>query len=162
MRNAKQLGYKGRYDRLELAVVNTFHLDFMTGVIAGSHWRKFTQVQKSTLVEAFSRMTAATYARRFNGYSGEQFKILAENPGRRRSVMVKSQLVKSNGETVNLNYNLKNLEGKWGIVDIYLKGSFSEVATRRSEYSSVLRRSGLDDLLRKINKKIRMFEEDAR
>lgn len=161
MRHAKQLGYKGRYDRLGPAVASTFHLDFMTGVIAGSYWRKFTPTERSTLVEAFRRMTAATYARRFNGYSGEQFKILATEPGRRQSVLVKSRIIKSNGETVDLNYNLRNLDGRWGIVDIHLKGSFSEVATRRSEYSSVLRRSGLEKLLRLINKKIKMFEEDA-
>lgn len=158
MQNAKRLGYDGRYKQLSPAVEKSFHLRFMTGVVAGYHWRKFSSTQKDALVEAFSRMTAATYARRFNGYSGEKFRVLGEQPDRRKSVLVKSQIVKSNGEKVVLNYKLKKLEDRWGIIDIHLTGTFSEIATRRSEYSAVIRRDGLDGLLRQINKKIRSYE----
>ena len=161
MRGAKQLGYDGRYKLLSPAVEKSFHLRFMAGVVAGYHWRKFSPTQKDALVTAFSRMTAATYARRFNDYGGEKFRVLGQKPDRRKSVLVKSQIVKSNGETVDLNYKLKKLRDKWGIIDIHLTGTFSEVATRRSEYSAVIRRDGLNGLLKQIDKKIKSYQNGS-
>ena len=161
MQNAKQLGYDGRYKKLSPAVEESFHLRFMAGIVAGYHWRKFSASQKDALVNAFTRMTAATYARRFNGYSGEKFKVLGQQPDRRKSVLVKSEIVKSDGEKVVLNYKLLKLRDRWGIIDIHLTGTFSEVATRRSEYSAVIRRNGLDGLIRQINKKIKSYENGS-
>lgn len=159
MKDAKALGYKGRYRQLYPAVKNAYHIDFMIKIIVGYHWRKFTDAQKKGLTGAFTRMTSATYAHRFDGYGGEVFRTLKETPGRGETVLVSTQIVKTNGEAVDLGYRMKKIEGRWGIVDIYLKGTISEVATKRSEYSSVIRRKGLNALLNQIDKKIRLYEK---
>jgi len=52
---------------------------------------------------------------------------------------------------------VKRFKKGWRVVDIYLDGAFSELATRRSEYSSVLGRKGLDALIGQINKKVAQY-----
>ena len=56
------------------------------------------------------------------------------------------------------------MKGKrgWRVVDVQLKGAYSQLATRRSEYSSILRRSGLATLLAVIANKVASFEAEAR
>ncbi len=49
----------------------------------------------------------------------------------------------------------------WRVVDVQLKGAYSELATRRSEYSSILRRSGLATLLAAIADKVAAYEAEA-
>jgi phospholipid transport system substrate-binding protein len=41
----------------------------------------------------------------------------------------------------------------WQIRDIYLSGSISELATRRSDFANILRTSGIDGLIASLNKK---------
>ena len=48
------------------------------------------------------------------------------------------------------------------MVDVQLKGAYSELATRRSEYSSILRRSGLPALLAKIDGKVAAYKAEVR
>ncbi len=162
MTRAGELGFQGRFQALSPEIARAFHIPVMTRIVAGSHWKTFTKEQKSALVEAFGRMTAATYANRFDGYSGERLRILGEAPARRNSVIVKSEIIKSDGDTVAINYLMRRFEHGWRVVDVQLKGTYSELATRRSEYSSILRRSGLAELLAVIDAKIAAYEADDR
>lgn len=153
MQKAKALGFQGRYDILAPAVSDAFALKTMAELAAGSYWAKLSTDQRERMVRAFSHLTIATYAYRFTGFSGEKFKTLGEVAMRRGSVLVRSELVKPDGETVELNYLLRQIKDNWQIVDIFLKGNYSELATRRAEYGSVLRRSGFDKLVSLIDSK---------
>ncbi len=153
MKKAETLGFEGRYEKLAPAVKETFNLAFMARFAAGSHWKKLSADQRGKLIEAFSALTIATYAERFDGYSGERFDTLNETQFRRRTRLVKTGLVKSDGETIILNYLVGQRGGKWGVIDVHFKG-VSELAVRRSEYTSVLKRKGFGTLIAVIEKKI--------
>ena len=76
------------------------------------------------------------------------------NPG---GVMVKSQIIKANGEPVQVDYLMRrNGEGRL-ISDIHLDGAISEVATRRSEFGAILRTDGVDGLIAALNRKADML-----
>ena len=153
MKKAETLGFEGRYEKLAPAVKETFNLAFMARFAAGSHWKRLSADQRGKLIEAFSALTIATYAERFDGYSGERFDTLNETQFRRRTRLVKTGLVKSDGETIILNYLVGQRGGKWGVIDVHYKG-VSELAVRRSEYTSVLKRQGFGTLIAVIEKKI--------
>ena len=57
---------------------------------------------------------------------------------------------------------MRKFKSGWRVVDVQLKGTYSELATRRSEYSSILRRSGLTALLSEIPGKVAAYEAEAR
>ncbi len=153
MKKAETLGFEGRYQELAPAVKETFNLAFMAEFAAGSHWKKLDADQRGKLIEAFSSLTIATYAERFDGYSGERFDILNEKQFRRSTRLVKTVLVKSDGETIILNYLFGQRGGNWRVIDVHFKG-VSELAVRRSEYTSVLKRKGFGTLIAEIEKKI--------
>jgi phospholipid transport system substrate-binding protein len=154
MQSAEKLGYTGRYEKLAPVLESTFDMNFMTQYSAGRYWRKLTTEQKKKLVGAFSRLTIATYANRFNGYSGERFRILSEETPREGNRLVNTELVKSDGEPVKLNYLLRETKAGWRVIDIFLKGAISELATKRSEYSSTLGNEGFDGLMAIFEQKI--------
>jgi phospholipid transport system substrate-binding protein len=96
----------------------------------------------------------ANYAGQFDGYSGQTFETLGEEPARMETVVVKSVLVDPKGDNVELNYRMRELNGAWKIVDIYLDGTVSELALRRSEFSSIVKRENFDGLIAAIDAKI--------
>ena len=154
MKNAEQLGYQGRYQRLAPVLSQTFNFAVMARVSVGRHWSKLSAEQRERLVDAFSRMSIATFAARFDGYSGEKMEVLGEEEGLRKSVLVRNQLVKSDGEVIPLHYLMRKFEAGWRAVDVHLDAKFSEVATKRAEYTSVIQREGFDALISSLERKI--------
>ena len=163
MQNAQKLGYKGRYAALEPVVRQVFDLPYMTRIAVGSGWSTLSADQQAQLTEAFRKFITATYARRFDGYSGEKFITDGAKP-MGDSTLVATRLIKSDGEPVVLNYVTHQDDGQsgqWQVVDIYLTGTISEMATRRSEFASVFRRSGYDGLLQILQQKVAQIESDS-
>jgi len=161
MQQAGALGFDGRYQTLAPTVIGSFNLPLMAQVTVGRHWNSLSEEQKASFVDAFTRMTLVTYASRFDAYSGERFETVAESQTA-KSVVVKTELVKANGERIQLNYILRKYGDEWRIIDVLAKGSYSELATRRSEYSSILKRQGFPALLSKLNNKVAELVQKGR
>jgi len=147
MKEGPSLGFKGRYDRLNPTMRMTFDLPLMTRLMVGPQWSSLTPAQQQQLVAAFSDFSAATYASRFDDYSGERFQVDPKPAPSNGGVVVHTKLLKSDGDPVDIDYLLRETDGAWRIIDVYLSGTVSELATRRSEFSSVLRRGGPDALV---------------
>jgi len=152
MRNGPALGPSGRYAQLAPVVRQTFDIPFMTRLAVGPEWASLDEAQRQQVTQAFERYIAAIYAERFDNYSGERLQVTGEraSPG---GTIITSQIVKSNGEPVNINYLMRNNGGIWQIADVYLDGTISELATRRSEFASILRTGGINGLIQALNTK---------
>ena len=167
MKNAKALGYDGRYRTLAPAIGKTFHLRSMSRMVAGRrNWKRFSEAERAGFVSAFSELVTATYAHRFDGYSGQSFRILETAPLRPGTVFVKTRVAGAQparpGRTnTKLNYLVRRFDGGWRAIDVYLRGSISEVATKRSEYSGILRRRGVNALIERIRKKTASLASEA-
>jgi phospholipid transport system substrate-binding protein len=154
MKEAQGLGYPGRYARLAPAIESHFDLDFMAKFVLGPAGKDFSPADQARWREAFERITVATYAGRFTGWGGEQFQTLGEEGAAQDTVFVKTVVDRPDAEDVQLTYRLRKADGGWKIVDIYNKGTVSELALRRSDYSSVLKRDGFDQLLQTVDAKV--------
>ncbi len=151
MQNADELGYEGRYQRLDPVMTEIFDFRSMAQFAVGaSNWQQLSQEQQDQLVDAFRRMSISSYAGRFDGYSGQMFQIINEQDGQRGTKIVSSQIVRPNGPPVRLDYVLRQTNGEWRILDIFLNQTVSELSRTRSEYSSVLSRQGFDALISNI------------
>ncbi len=153
MREAEALAFQGRYDRLAPVFMTAFHFPFMARVAAGRHWRDLGSEQKDLLADAFARMSVTTYAARFDGYTGQSFEVGETIEQPRGRMLVRNRLISGAGEAVAIDYLLRDFDGRWRIVDVFLDGTISEIATKRSEYNSILKRTGFDDLLARISSK---------
>ncbi|MGQ0677365.1 MAG: ABC transporter substrate-binding protein [Rhodospirillales bacterium] len=153
MKNAKQLAYNGRFQKLAPEIVSAFDLPRMVSIAVGGAWKQTTPDQQQRLVDAFARYMVAVHASRLDGYSGEAFKVGAVEPLQNGLARVKAQFVKTSGSTENIDYVMQNNAGKWQIVDVFYRSAISEVATRRSEYTSVIKDSGVDRLIAKMDEK---------
>jgi len=152
MKQAKELGVKGRYDKLSPVLAKTYDLPLMTRIAVGPNWATLTPEQQKAVVAAFTRMTTATYASRFDGFSGEQFVILQTVDQKNGDKIVKTQIIQSNGKPVALSYLVRNTGSDWRIIDVYLNGTISELANRRAEFGAVLKSGGADGLVSSLNK----------
>ena len=54
---------------------------------------------------------------------------------------------------VALDYVTRQAGDRWQVVDVYLTGTISELATRRSEFAAILKNEGIDGLIAALNRK---------
>jgi phospholipid transport system substrate-binding protein len=154
MKGSKDLGFSGRYERLKPAIETAYNLPLMSRLSIGPQWQSLTPAQQEQMAVAFDAFTVATYANRFDDYSGEKFEVLPETTPASGGVIVQTRLIKGNGEPVTLNYLMRQNGDKWQIIDVFLSGTISELATRRSEFTSVIRRDGAQGLLQLLDRRV--------
>jgi phospholipid transport system substrate-binding protein len=152
MRNGPALGPRGRYAQIEPTIRQVFDIPFMSRLAVGPEWASLTEVQRQQVSQAFERYITAIYAERFDSYSGERLQVTGEQPSG-GGIIITSQIVKSNGQPVNINYLMRQNGGVWQIADVYLDGTISELATRRSEFAAILRSRGINGLIETLNAK---------
>ncbi|MFO0689326.1 MAG: ABC transporter substrate-binding protein [Myxococcota bacterium] len=154
MKDAKTLGFEGRIEKLEPLMAKTFDLDFMASKTVGRHWATLSAADKKRWAETFTRFTTANYAGRFTGFTGEQFVTLGVEDAARDTRLVRTKIVVPNDQPVELNYRVMLRDGQWRVIDVYLNGKVSELALRRSEYASALKRDGFEHLVASVETKI--------
>ncbi len=153
MRNARALGPRGRERRLRPAMQAAFDLPAMARIAVGPPWTGLAEGERQALVAAFSDWVVATYASRFDGYSGESFAAAGESALQNGDRLVRTQLLRPSDAPVQLNYLLRGGEGRWRVVDIYLGGTISELASRRAEFTALLREGGAERLAAELRRR---------
>jgi phospholipid transport system substrate-binding protein len=153
MKDAKGLSFDQRYQRLAPAVTRTLELGLMARLSVGPDWTQLRPDQQRQLTDVLSRYTIAVYANRFDGFSGERFEVDPAPAASPNGTIVNSRIVKSNGEKVSINYLMRQGAGGWQAIDIYLSGTISELASRRSEFVAVLHQSGADGLIKLLEQR---------
>jgi phospholipid transport system substrate-binding protein len=152
MKQAQQLGVQGRYEALAPVLTKTYDIASMSRVAVGQSWASLQPAQQAAITDAFGRMMIATYAKRFDGFSGETFQIVDVADRAPSDKMVKTHIVQSNGKPVAINYLMRKTGPQWKVVDVYLDGTISELASRRAEFTAVLRSGGPDALIATLRK----------
>lgn len=156
MREARQLGYRGRHQRLDPVVRETHYLPAIARLTVRRHWGKWSKAQQREFADTFAKLSVANYASKFDGYAGETFARVEEKQVG-KSTVVRSVLTKSNGEKIRFDYTMRKVKGRWRILNITVDG-VSDLSTKQAEYGAVLSGGGLPALLQKLRGQIRRYE----
>lgn len=151
MKQAKQLGVTGRFNKLKPVIERTFDLSTMTSEAVGSSFSSLSASDRRALVEAFERMTVASYAHNFDGYSGERFTLDPNVPVRGDHKLVQTTLLVPKDKPHAFNYVLHPVGSTWKVIDILLEGYVSQAATKRSDFSTTVAKGGAKALVARLN-----------
>ena len=161
MKGGDGMGLEGRRAYVAPAVDAAYDVGFMASKALGRHWRGLEDEQRSAWIETFRQLTINTYASRFKSFSGQAFEVGDVDTASRGTAVVNTRIVSPGLEPVEIRYRMRPVEeAGWRIIDVYLNGTVSELALRRSEYSSVIKREGFDYLARTLREKIESGETE--
>jgi phospholipid transport system substrate-binding protein len=155
MRAGAELGYQGRYRRLEPALRRTFEFDFMARIAVGRRWADLSPAEQARVTDLFAEMSIANFAARFDRYGGERFEVVAEGPGPRDAVVIQSRIVRPSEPPVGLDYVLREFADGWRIIDVLLDSKYSELARQHAEFAAVLKDGGVPELIATLERKIK-------
>ena len=151
MKAGKAAGVQGRSRTLAPAVARAFDIPTMIRFAVGPSWSTIPAAQQQSLTDAFQRLTIASYAHNFDGYSGERFEVDPNVVTRGPDKVVQSKIYPSSGAPVTISYRMRQSGGTWKIVDVFYNGSISQLTTRRADFSATLAQGGAPALIAHLN-----------
>jgi phospholipid transport system substrate-binding protein len=141
---------KQRMAALSQAMMRTFDIGAMTRLVVGPQWNRIPAAKRASLQDAFGRYFVANYARRLGQASGGRFEVLPNPERRAGGTLVRTRVIDAEGKATPVDYLV---DSKGRIVDVYLNGTVSEIATHRSEFAAALKAGGPDALESSLRKR---------
>ncbi|MEE8320729.1 MAG: ABC transporter substrate-binding protein [Gammaproteobacteria bacterium] len=160
MKNAGEQGFRDRYNVLAPVVNESFDTPLIAKVATSRYWKKLSDKKKSDFIRQFNKLSISTYASRFDSFSGESFNTLSTETLKKGRLLIKTEISSPGDDPVRLDYLMHNKDGKWYIISVIADG-VNDLALKRAEYASVIKKNGFDALISKINDKIRNLEKPA-
>jgi phospholipid transport system substrate-binding protein len=144
---------------IEEKVLPHFNFGAMTALAMGQNWAKANPEQKKQLTEQFRTLLVRTYASALAAYSEQKFDF---RPLRAKStdtdVTVNVRVLQPGGQPVTIDYSMEKTANGWKCYDV-LVGGVSLVANYRTEFGNTVRASGIDGLIRDLEKKNASIEK---
>lgn len=117
-------------------------------------WRRASDTEKREFLTLFEDVIVHTWSRRFSQYDGQTITVRGTSPDGETGTLVDSALVDATGQSVVVQWRLRQQEEGLRIVDVIIEG-ISMAITYRQDYASVIRRSGgLTGLLAELRKQV--------
>ena len=160
MQRAEELGYRGRYRELEPYINGCFDIPFIADVALGRYRDRLSEAQKTEFAGLFGRSSTATYASRFDGHSGEEFREISRAPLRRGRVLIRTELRRPDDDPVALDYLLHEKQGNWYIISVSADG-VNDLSLKRAEYAAVIKEKGFNGLVKEILSRIAAMENET-
>ena len=156
IRSDKQLAAGDKQKALKLAeekVLPLIDFEEAARLAVGRAWAQATPEQRKKLVEEFRRMLVRTYSNAISAYEGQTMKVLPVRmkPGD-TEVTVHNQYIRAGGTPLPVDYQMHKTDQGWKIYDITVEG-VSLVLTYRSEFDAVVKQSGIDGLIKRLEEK---------
>lgn len=123
----------------------------MSRQVVGRYWRQSSSGQKKQFQRLFTNLVVSTYASALASYDGDVVKFypLRGRLDGRSTVMVRSLIVRRNGQTIPVNYYMVRKGNKWVIYDFTIE-NVSMVQSYRAQFADTLAAQGMAGLISKL------------
>ncbi len=153
----KELCRKERRDRVLGFMYRRFDFEEMSRRILATNWPKLTREQRKRFEDLFSRLLGISYYKKMEGYTDEKV-VFKRQIIRGRYALVET-VVKAHDKDIPINYKLIYKKGDWHVYDVRIEG-VSLVSNYRTSYNSIIRKEGVDALLRTMEEKVEKLERE--
>lgn len=138
------------YQLVEAKILPNFDFNRMTQLAVGKHWPRATAKQKQSLVTEFRNLLVRTYSRSLTEFSNQtiEFKPMIIKP-EDTDVTVHSEIRQPGGQPIPIDYSMYKTAFGWKVYDVTID-SVSLVTNYRASFSSTIRQSGIDGLIKTL------------
>jgi len=137
------------------------HVDFqkMTQLAVGRGWRNATPEQRAALTREFRNLLVRTYSGALAQVRDHQVQM---RPFRAQptdtDVLVRTSIVPSRGEPIQLDYRLEKQASGWMIYDVNVLGVWL-VENYKTQFAGEISSGGIDGLIKSLTERNRSFEQ---
>jgi phospholipid transport system substrate-binding protein len=154
MQAGRRVSFRDRFHTLAPTIDRAFDLAGILRTSVGPRWGDVEAAQQADLLKMFRRFTVASYIANFDSYDGQRFEIAPALRTIGTDQVVSTTLVPTSGDTIRIDYVMRQVGADWKIVDVLLDGTISRVAVQRSDFRGVMAQGGAPALVASLERKV--------
>jgi phospholipid transport system substrate-binding protein len=137
------------------------YVDFqkMTQLAVGRGWRQATPEQRAALTREFRALLVRTYSGALSQVTDHKVEL---RPFRAQpadtDVLVRTSVVASRGDPIQLDYRLEKTDAGWKIYDVNILGVWM-VENYKTQFASQINAGGVDGLIKSLTDRNRQLEQ---
>jgi phospholipid transport system substrate-binding protein len=143
----------GLYALVESTLLPHFDTPYAAQLVLGQHWRTATAEQRKRFVDAFYNSLLYTYGDAMVDFTANRLKVFpTKADAAAEKATVRTEITRSNGTKVAVNYSLRKVNGTWKAWDVVIDG-ISYVKSYREDYGAEVQQKGLDSVIQRLESK---------
>jgi phospholipid transport system substrate-binding protein len=143
----------GLYKLVEDTLLPHFDTPYSAQLVLGKHWRNASPEQRKRFVEAFYKSLLYTYGDALVDFTADRLKVFPTKVAAQEDrAVVRTEVKRSNGTKVAVNYSLRRVNGQWKAWDVVIDG-ISYVKSYKEDYGAEIDQKGLDAVITRLEAK---------
>jgi phospholipid transport system substrate-binding protein len=143
----------GLYKLVGETLLPNFDTPYAAQLVLGVHWRNASAEQRKRFVDAFYNSLLYTYGDAMVDFTGDRLKVFPTKvDAAAEKATVRTEIKRSNGTKVAVNYSLRKVSGTWKAWDVVIDG-ISYVKSYREDYGAEVSQKGLDAVIARLEAK---------
>jgi phospholipid transport system substrate-binding protein len=128
-----------------------FDTEYAARGVLGQYWRTATPDQRQRFIDAFYHSLLTNYGSAIAEFTADRLKIFPSNtPAGARIATVRTEIKRSNGDTVAVNYYLHRAQdGSWKAWDVVIDG-ISYVNSYRTDFGEQIQQQGIEAVIKRL------------
>jgi phospholipid transport system substrate-binding protein len=132
------------------ALLPNFDTEYAARLVLGQTWRTATPEQRKRFVDAFYHSLLHNYGAALIDFTADRFVILPyKGDGNETTATVRTEVKRSSGEKVPVNFSLRKVDGVWKAWDVVIEG-ISYVKSFKTDFGSEIQQQGLDEVINRL------------
>ncbi len=127
-----------------------FYYRAMAQRTLATNWKKASDAQKKEFIGLFSDLLLFTYLDRIKAYTDEKVEFKREKV-KKKTAVVYTEII-TDSANIPINYKLLHSGDNWLVYDVIIE-EVSLVSNYRSTYKEIVKKNGIDGLLKKMRDK---------
>ena len=129
-----------------------FDTEFAARLVLGQHWRSATPEQRQRFIDAFYHSVLNNYGNALVDFTADKLKVYPANvdPNSTRAT-VRTEVKRSNGDRVAVNYYLRKTPAGWKAWDVVIDG-ISYVNSYREDFGAQIDQQGIDAVINRLER----------
>ena len=137
---------------VEKNLLPVFDTQYSARLVLGKHWRTATPEQRDRFVKAFYQSMLKNYGTALADFTSDRLKVYpSQVDGKAENATVRTEVKRSNGQGVPVNYTLHKTPEGWKAWDVVIEG-ISYVKSFREDFGAEIDQKGLDAVIDRIEK----------
>jgi len=127
-----------------------FDTEYAARGVLGQYWRTATPDQRQRFIDAFYHSLLVNYGAAIAEFTADRLKIFPSNtPPDARIATVRTEITRSTGDRVSVNYYLHKTPEGWKAWDVVIDG-ISYVNSYRTDFGEQIQQQGIDAVIKRL------------
>jgi phospholipid transport system substrate-binding protein len=138
------------HELVDQVLLPHFDTEYSARLVLGKHWTAASDTQRQRFIKAFYKSLLNNYGDALVDFTADRLKVFPYTGDANASfATVRTQVRKSDGSQVAVNYSLRRTDQGWKAWDVVIEG-ISYVKSFRDDFSSEIDQKGLDEVIARL------------